>query len=84
MLITIALLPLLAFATGVLAAPPARRPVIRSVPDINMVIRNPMPIDGRGAIDALLNLDLPTAIGKLTGRATVLEDALGKPVDANE
>ncbi|KAF2850510.1 hypothetical protein T440DRAFT_396930 [Plenodomus tracheiphilus IPT5] len=77
---TAALLPLLALATSTLAAPSAQRPVIRSVPDINMVIRNPMPIDGRGAIGAILEGNLPKAIDKILNRAAPIhEDGLKKP-----
>ncbi|KAI4639470.1 hypothetical protein J4E93_009299 [Alternaria ventricosa] len=42
---TIALLPLLAFAMGIAAAPAPLHPVARAVPDINEVARNPAPID---------------------------------------
>ncbi|KAH9868849.1 hypothetical protein J1614_007924 [Plenodomus biglobosus] len=82
---TTALLPLFVLATGIFAAPSAQRPVIRSVPDINMVIRNPMPIDGRGAIGAILEGDLPKAIDHiLTRAAPILENALENPVDVVE
>ncbi|CBX90689.1 hypothetical protein IAQ61_002178 [Plenodomus lingam] len=82
---TTALLPLFALAASILAAPAARRPVIRSVPDINMEIRNPMPIDGRGAIGAIFEGDLPKAIHHIFSRAApVLENALENPVDVVE
>jgi len=42
---TIALLPLLAFAMGIAAAPAPLHPVARAVPDISEVARNPAPID---------------------------------------
>lgn len=43
----IALLPLLAFALSISAAPVSRQSVSRAVPDINEVARNPAPIDDR-------------------------------------
>ncbi|KAF1832567.1 hypothetical protein BDW02DRAFT_554610 [Decorospora gaudefroyi] len=42
---TTGLLPLLAFAVGIAAAPMPLHAVVRAVPDINAVIRNPAPIN---------------------------------------
>lgn len=81
---TTAFLPLIAFATGILAAPIFQRPVARAVPDISMVIRNPMPIDGKGAIDAILHGNIPEAIEIITSRATPIltaDNALDNPID---
>jgi hypothetical protein len=44
---TTVLLPVLAFAMGISAAPKSLRSVARAVPDINEVARNPAPIDHR-------------------------------------
>ena len=44
---TTVLLPLLAFAMGIAAAPTPLYSVARAVPDINDVARNPAPIDDR-------------------------------------
>jgi len=81
---TTAILSLLAFTTGISAVPIGQRPVARAVPDINMVIRNPMPIDGKGAIDAILHGNLPEAIEIITNRAApalTADNPLGNPVD---
>jgi hypothetical protein len=44
---TTALLPLLAFAMGIAAAPKPLQSIARAVPDINEIARNPAPIDDR-------------------------------------
>jgi len=51
---TTALLPLLAFAASVLAAPTPPQLAARAVPNLHEVIRNPAPIDSR--LHAGLNL----------------------------
>lgn len=80
-----ALLPLLAFTAGILAAPTSPRPVTRGVPDINMVIRNPMPVDGRAALDAILHGNLPEALEIISNRraapALDLDKTIKNPVD---
>ena len=45
--ITTGLIPLLASAVGITAAPTTLHSVARAVPDINEVARNPAPIDHR-------------------------------------
>lgn len=45
--ITSGLIPLLASAVGITAAPTTLHSVARAVPDINEVARNPAPIDDR-------------------------------------
>lgn len=45
------LLPLLAFTTSALAAPTPLGAVVRAVPNLREVIRNPAPIDSRIATE---------------------------------
>lgn len=79
---TTALLPLLALATTILAAPTSLRPVVRAVPDLNMVIRNPEPIDHRAVVTALLEGNIPEALNKIVTRAPpALDKTLADPVD---
>ncbi|KAF2824246.1 hypothetical protein CC86DRAFT_52442 [Ophiobolus disseminans] len=42
-----ALLPLLAFAASILAAPTPLQPIARTMPNLHEVIRNPTPVDSR-------------------------------------
>jgi hypothetical protein len=49
-----ALLPLLAFAASILAAPTPLQPVARTVPNLHEVIRNPAPVNEK--LHAGLNL----------------------------
>lgn len=52
-----AILPLLAFAASILAAPTPLQPVGRAVPNVREVIRNPAPVDDnlRVEVDILGN-----------------------------
>jgi hypothetical protein len=64
------ILPFLALAAKVLAAPVPLYSVARSAPNLHEVIRNPAPIDNGCAIDLSL-LDIKLCLG---GRALEAED----------
>ena len=78
---TTTLLPLL-FATAITAMPFPRLQNARAVPDINMIIRNPTPVDDRSAIAAALDLDIDELLRKLGNRAPpALDQNIENPVD---
>ena len=88
MLAATTLLPLLAFAANVIAAPTPLRPLARSVPDIKSVIRNPAPIDHRVSLSLdgkpLVDVDLESVnLNTLlsTRAAPAIDKTIVDPVD---
>ncbi|KAF1843335.1 uncharacterized protein K460DRAFT_143501 [Cucurbitaria berberidis CBS 394.84] len=83
------LLPLLAFAANIIAAPTPLRQVARAVPDIKSVIRNPAPIDetllvslnGHPIVDVDLS-SVPNPKDVLIGRAApAIDRTIVNPID---
>ncbi|KAJ4362979.1 hypothetical protein N0V83_010096 [Neocucurbitaria cava] len=70
---TITLLPLFAFAAGIMAAPTPLRPLPRAVPDLKTVIRNPVPI-----LDEKASLEVP---GIVAVKVDLSE--ISKPLEEN-
>lgn len=85
----ITLLPLFAFAAGIMAAPTPLRPLPRAVPDVKPVIRNPVPILDEKVtlkVDPILNLDVDLSkidpLKNLKERAApAMDETLIDPVD---
>ena len=83
------LLPLLAFAAGIIAAPTPLRSFPRAVPDIKTVIRNPAPINHKLGLSvgklASLKVDLSPIPNPLDGvqerAAPAIDKTIVDPVD---
>ncbi|CAO2652759.1 Nn.00g021700.m01.CDS01 [Neocucurbitaria sp. VM-36] len=83
------LLPLLAFAAGIIAAPTPLRSSPRAVPDIKTVIRNPAPIDHKLGLSvgnlASVKVDLSSIKNPLDGvkerAAPAIDETIVDPVD---
>jgi hypothetical protein len=65
------LLPLLALAASVIAMPMPPHPLVRGVPNVHEVIRNPAPIDERISVNAGLKSFLEDLVDiQISTRAT--------------
>lgn len=78
---TIALLPLVALATTVIAAPTSLHHVARAVPDVKAVIRNPAPVDHRSGFEISVDVDLPKVNDILHRAAPAVDKIRINPVD---